>query len=78
MKFFEINGFTWDSSPLNLPKPEPKHIQKARKRRLGTKQAASSTKSAPKKKQKVVAALSKSADEDTASESEGEDNPLVV
>ena len=79
MKFFEINGFNWDSSPLNLPKPEPKHIQKARKRRLGAKQT-SSTKPAAKKKQKLVAAVSKSnpADEDTASESEGEDNPLVV
>lgn len=78
MKFFEINGFTWDSSPLNLPKPEPKHIQKARKRRLGTQ--AESTKPAGKKKQKVAAGLSKSnpIDEDTASESEGEDNSLVI
>lgn len=76
MKFFEINGFTWDSSPLNLPKPEPKHILKARKRA----QQAEPTKPAAKKKQKVAAVASKvnPADDDTASESEGEDSLLLV
>ena len=76
MKFFEINGFTWDSSPLNLPKPEPKHILKARKRRLGAKQPAEPTKPAAKKQK--VASKANPADDDTASESEGEDSPLVV
>jgi len=33
MKLFEVAGFSWDSSPLNLPKPEPKHVVKEKERR---------------------------------------------
>lgn len=34
MKFFEIPGFQWDSTPINLPQPELKHVmnQKAKKK----------------------------------------------
>ena len=73
MKFFEVNGFAWDSSPLNLPKPEPKHILKARKR-LGAEPTATWK---PVTKKKKVAAKANPADSDTASESEGEGDLVI-
>ena len=33
IKFFEVQGFSWDSSPLHLPQPEPKHVTKEKGRR---------------------------------------------
>jgi len=80
-KLFEVNGFSWDSSPINLPKPEPKHILKAKKRQLAAAMAKPFTSRNKKQKKAVAGAPAKVAnpigsdDCATASESEGDDSP---
>ena len=55
-KFFDIPGFVWDSTPINLPQPEPKHATKEK-----TKKKA---KKAPKKEKEDPAATSSESEDD--------------
>ncbi|CAB9509845.1 helicase [Seminavis robusta] len=56
MQLFDIPGFVWDSSPLNLPKPESKHVLKEKQRRNSNSSNNNKENKKPSKgKKKVVA-----------------------
>lgn len=82
MKFFEVPGFMWDSSPLNMPEPEPKHVLKERERSNNNN---SSQRKKPAQKQrptkssttKTTKKMNNSADDSANTETESEEEACV-